>query len=134
MSLYAAKPRNIDKIKQKLDTIQHGLKGHATEAVAEWMIGNESRGLQHYPAKPEGSTYNRTYNLRFGWIAKNWGDGTQVRIVNTVPYAGYVQGDKDQAWMHVGRWRTVNQVIASNIKGAIRHAQSVVNKFIKMNG
>jgi hypothetical protein len=131
MSIYIPKLRNLDKVKRKIDRIKWGYKGVAVEAFAEWMIGTPARGLKHYPPKPAGSKYVRTFNLRNAW--EKVGIGTNTRIRNLMSYAGFVQGDKTQAWMHVGRWRIVSQVMADNFKGAIRHAQAAVNKLIKAN-
>lgn len=133
MSIYVPRLRNMDKVKQKIDNIKWGYRGVAVEAFGEWMLGNESRGLKHYPPKPTGSTYVRTFNLRNGWQLRNTGDGVNVRVVNPVKYAAYVQGNDTQAWMHAGRWRVVAQVFEDNFKGAIRHAQAAVNALIKAN-
>jgi len=98
-------------------------------------MGNEKTGLKHYPKVPAGSTYVRTFNLRFGWVASKWGDGTSIRINNKVPYAPFVQGDGSQAWFHaVNGWKTVSQVLASN-KAAINIAiQQAVNRFLRSKG
>lgn len=125
------KVRNVDEVKQYINSVKNGLKGVATEAVAEYIIGNEQHGLQHYPPMRSWYTHTRTYATRFGWQVKSWGDGVRVKIVNTVEHAIYPYTRwAGSPW----GWRTIPERIKSNIKGAIRHANSVVNKFIKMKG
>lgn len=67
--------------------------------------------LNHYPPPPPGSTYKRTGALGRGWLHRTEGAQGVVRLENAVPYATYVQGPR-QAWMHVGRWATVEEVWA----------------------
>jgi len=69
-----------------------------------------------YPPPPAGSKYVRTNTLRAGWLSGQTrftaSGQTQLEAVreNATPYGGYVQGE-DQAWMHVGRWRTTEQMM-----------------------
>lgn len=131
MTIKIGKVRNIENVNAYIDSVKRGLKGIATEAVAEYMIGNEQRGLQHYPPEKEWYTHKRTYATRFGWQVKNWGDGTRVKIVNTAKHAIYPYTRwAGSPW----GWRTIPERVESNIKGAIRHAKSIVGKFIKMKG
>ena len=128
------KIRNNDKLAKKLSGLPYGVRGKACEAAAFALMGNERKGLKYYPPKPSGSSYVRTYDLRFGWRASKWGDGTKIKIVNAVPYAGFVQGDGQQAWFHKGRWRTVSKVIDDN-KTAIDNAiNAEVKKYLKEKG
>ena len=67
--------------------------------------------IKTYPPPPPASTYIRTGRLGRSWKtrvdASRW-EG----IVGSegVDYAVYVQGHPGQAWMHVGRWKTVLDV------------------------
>jgi DNA-binding beta-propeller fold protein YncE len=126
--------RGLDQLKQKISELPHGTRGIATAEASKYLIGNERRGLQHYPSPPSGSTYQRTYKLRFGWRVNSWDAGTKTVIVNDVEYAPYVQGDNSQAWMHQGRWKTVSDVIQSNMQGAMKAVNDAVARWLKAKG
>lgn len=123
--------KGIEQVNKFLESVPRGVKGLATEAVAEYLVGNERHGLQYYPPEQSWYTHKRTYETRFGWQVKKWGDGTRVKIVNVVEHAIFpFTRWAGSPW----GWRTIEQRIESNIKGALRHAQSVINKFLKMKG
>jgi hypothetical protein len=132
--MISIKTRNIESITKKLDAVPYGARGAATESAAKVIIGNERTGLQHYPVKPTGSLYSRTYKLRFGWQVSKWGDGTAIRIRNEVPYAPWVQGSDTQAYMHKGRWSTVAMVIESNAAAINKAIGEAVHRFLKAKG
>src|SRR6185295_1133982 len=81
-------------------------------------VESARRILQVYP--PGRGGYVRTGKLGRGWnIAKasflGW------RLSNSVKYAVYVVGNSEgsgQAWMHVGRWRTMRKVVDDQQRGA----------------
>ncbi len=111
------KLRGHSAFADKLSSIPRAVRGKACEAAAFALMGNTgntAKGLQYYPKERAGQTYRRTFDLRFGWQAQAWGDKTKIKIVNAVPYAPFVQGDGEQAWMHRGRWRTVSKIISDN--------------------
>jgi hypothetical protein len=115
--MLSLKIRGNTNFADKISALPRGVRGRACEAAAFALMGNKTntaKGLQYYPPKPSRSKYVRTYNLRFGWQANKWGDGTKIRIVNIMPYAPFVQGDGEQAYMHKGRWRTVSKIISDN--------------------
>ena len=107
-------------------------KGEMVEAASKYLIGSNRRGLKHYPNKRPNQKYIRTYKLRRGWTFK--AERTKTRIYNSVEYAPFVQGDKDQAWMHAGRWRTVSKVTADNTKGMIHAADQALTRYLKSKG
>lgn len=153
--------RNLEKVKAFIDSLPRNVRGIATKAMAEWFVGNGSRGLKQYPPYKyitRKSAYGKTfvsdkqrryvmakirsgeidpgYPHRTGNYQRGWGEirneVTRSRIVNNVPYAHYVGGDADQARLNkkVG-WRTVSDIISTNIKGAIRHAYAAINAWLK---
>ena len=128
------KTRGIEGLKQKISELPHGTRGLATMEASKYLVGNERRGLQHYPPPPPQSSYVRTYKLRFGWRVQPFEANTKTVIVNDVEYAPYVQGDNTQAWMHVGRWRTVAEVIQANMAGAMRAVDQAVARWLKNKG
>jgi glutaredoxin len=138
-----------------LQRVGRGAKGVVARAVAEYIIGDSSHGLKHdesYRSVSRKGAYGVTFfsdkqrrgyfaklksgeiqvpYLRTGKQADSWhmeGASTNVRIVSNDETVGFTRG---QTALHakMGR-RTVPQVVADNIKGAIRHAQAELNKWI----
>lgn len=69
-----------------------------------------------YPSPPPNSTYDRTGTLGRLWTSAqpNVRVSTSLlegRVGNKTPYGPYVQSTDDQAWMHLGRWTTIEQYI-----------------------
>lgn len=68
--------------------------------------------LRIYPSPRAGSKYIRTGNLRDGWWweRRHGAKGeVTINITNKMPYTKWVKDSKFQAWMHVGRWKTIQQ-------------------------
>lgn len=103
--------KNVDAVVQalgrvRLDSLQRDV-GDAMDAIAA--------DAADYPP-PTGGTYVRTGNLGHGWTDGNTlfqGGSTMLEAVreNSVAYAPYVQGAAEQARVHVGRWRTDEQLM-----------------------
>jgi hypothetical protein len=154
------KIRGLEEVKSFIDGLPRNLRGLATKAIAEWLVGSGQRGLKRYPPykyitrkAAYGKTFvsdkqrryvmariregtidpgapHRTGNYQRGWAVIN--QGVKVQIVNKVPYAGFVGGDETQARLNkkVG-WRTVSEIIGTNWKGAIQHANAEIGKWLK---
>lgn len=154
------KVRGVEKLQSFFASLPKHLRGIATVAMSEWFIGNGTRGLKRYPPykyitrkSAYGQTFvsdkqrryvmakirsgeidpgypHRTGEYQRGWTTIN--KGVKTQIVNDVPYAGFVGGDDTQARLNkkVG-WRTVSQIISTNIAGAIRHASAKIAAYLK---
>lgn len=61
--------------------------------------------LIHYPPIPPGSRYRRTHRLARGWQHVR-GPGSVGRLVNRVPYAQYVQGQRQRPFHRRTGWQT----------------------------
>lgn len=112
-----------------------GARTKMVDAAAWYLVGetsNNYRGLKHYPAPRPQQKYKRTFKLREGWGYVNY--GAKIKVTNSVSYAHYVQGDNTQAWMHVGRWRTVSKVAADNVKGMLQAAEQALQRYLKSKG
>lgn len=150
--------RGIEELKAYLATLPRKTKIAAMSAAAEYLIGNDQHGLKHNPARVQhgidnpyvwesekqrrayfatngfggGIPYQRTGTLKDAWKYtaqnSNW---TMVKLENPTPYAKYVQGDQIQRGHIADNWRHYSDVIATNIKGAIRAAQAAVNALLK---
>jgi hypothetical protein len=149
--------RNLDKVNAFLKSLPRGTMRAAIEAFTEYMLGNERRGLrynpprvQHGPGNPYqwqsekqrrayfatngfggGIPYKRTGNLSAGWQARYTSGGYQSKIINTTPYAQYVQGDRQQMGHFADKWRHAYKVMADNFAGAMQAARQAVNKWLK---
>jgi hypothetical protein len=127
------KMRGNVELERKLRELPYGYKRVALEAFTDYIIGNESHGLKWYPAK-QGQKYERTYNLREAWTVHDTQGGYRPVITNEMPYAAAVPEVWGAGgWINYG-WRKWIDVIASNMAGALRHAQAQVNAWIKSNG
>lgn len=159
--MLSMKVRGLAPLKKKIDKIPRGARGAATEAAAFTLIGNQSRGLQHYPTRKlhgAGNPYvwqsekqrraffatkgfgrgiptKRTFNLRFGWKVVKWGDGVNTKIVNDQPYADFVQGEKIQAGHIKDGWKTIKQIFDPGMmKAMMRAVDQAVGRYLKKIG
>ena len=150
----------FDELKLWLSTVAQGVKEKATAAFAEYIVGDQSHGLKHY-SPYQYVSYQRAYggfksdkqrryvmamiragnidpgyphrtgNFQRNWTYKASGAG-RYTIQNSTNYGGYLVSDTEQANLpRLAGWRKVQDVIAANFAGAIRHAQAVVNQFLK---
>jgi hypothetical protein len=116
--------RGMEALQQKLKEIPHGTKRIAVQAFTDYLIGDDNHGLKHYPPYTTQTVRERTFTLKKGWTRQ--GDEYKPIIVNHVPYAPYVP----PRWKKYN-WREWLDVVESNTVGAIRHAQALVNKYLK---
>ena len=153
---FSVKVRNQQQVLAYLERVKRGAKGVVARAAGEYIIGDRSHGLKHdevYRPVSRKSAYGKTFfsdAQRRGYFAKlnsgeisvpyrrtgrqsqGWhleGASTNVRIANSEESVKYTRG---QTALHakMGR-RTVAQVVADNIRGALRHAQAELAKWIK---
>ena len=126
-----------------LKTIGYMSQQKCSEWIAHYIIGDEGgssggeswHGLRHYPAFrawPGGQQFpQRTGRLQRGWTASA-AAANAWKITNPVPYAKWVQGNDTQTWRaKYGNWRTISEIVSSNIRGAIRYASQKLAKYLK---
>lgn len=88
---------------------------------------SEGRMLPGFP--------RRTGKTQRGWYMEETKGGLGRTIRNNEPGAYYTADDTGQARLNaIAGWRKASAVIASNLAGAVRHAQSVVNAIINRGG
>lgn len=153
--------RGNDRIKEFISGLARGTKIEAMRAIAEYLLGDERHGLKHSPPRVNhgegnpyqwqsekqrkayfatdgfggGIPYQRTGNLAEAWTMEEANsDWNTVKLTNTSEYGQYVQGDDMQQGHKADGWRLVADVIATNIKGAIRAGQQAVDRLIKSKG
>jgi hypothetical protein len=84
--------------------------------AAEASLMGVRRPAMEYPPEPAGSTYTRTLTLGRTWAEAlpEWEADKahfEASIGNPTPYGPYVMDEEEQAWMHVGRWRTADDIL-----------------------
>ena len=149
--------RGLDKVNAYLKSLPRGTLRAALAAFSLYLIGNDQRGLKHYPARVEhgpgnpyqwqsekqrrayfatngfggGIPYRRTGTLKNSWEVKETRGGYQNQIVNTSPYSQFVQGDDQQRGHAADKWRQYGEIIKTNMAGAMRAAQQAANRWLK---
>src|SRR5688572_17982820 len=104
------------------------IRGGATKEAGIYLMGNERRGLKHYPTQVPWTKYRRTYKYRFGF--KQSDSGVSSRITNDVPYAVYPR----TRWSGFPwNWRTIPDVIIANTQGMLHAIKLFVDRWIKSN-
>jgi len=142
-----------------ITTLPLRTRGIATVAAAEYLLGNDQRGLRHmvkYRYITRKKAYGKTFvsdkqrryvmarirsgkitpgrSNRSGTISRAWrlkGKGAKTTIVNDAKGADFVLGDRRQARQPalVGHHK-ITAVIKSNAKGSIQAADRGVQKYI----
>lgn len=116
----------VDKwVTKTPDQINQALWDAAPEIGAVYI-----ERLRIYPPPRAGSKYVRTYNLRDGWWweRRHTAKGeVKIRVTNKMPYTKYVKNSKWQAWMHVGRWKTIQ---ATN-EELSRRTQAIWQRYLR---
>lgn len=155
-----ADPRKIAEIQAYLRSVPKGAMKIAVRGVAEYMLGDDRRGLRHlsgyryvsrkraYPPSGFQSDRQRKFvmaAIREGRIkipytrtgglsgsARITGSDYRLKVGYASDSAKWVVGDRTQSRHEqmVGH-RKISAVVAANIKGAIRHARALVNQFLK---
>jgi hypothetical protein len=117
--------RKLEQLKDYISTLPRNVRGKATRDAAIYLVGNNSRGLQHYPRQAAHVKYKRTYNYRMGWRVTD--EGVKSKIVNNVDYALYPRTRwAGSPW----NWRTIADLIKSNMKGMIQEVNRAVQRYI----
>jgi hypothetical protein len=103
----------LDLVLRGVDAFGKAAEEELTKAIRS-ALSRVGRQLAVYPPP---LNYRRTGNLGRGWTNAQpqisaSGAGVRGELTNVVSYADRVQGDR-QAPIHVGRWRTAQQVLDS---------------------
>jgi hypothetical protein len=109
---------NIDQLLDALSrypTIAEPIIHDATDRALLNLVPS----LSHYPPELAGQRYVRTGNLGSGWTdaQPQWQaipSGFEGSIDNPMSYGLVVQGNKDQAKIHAGRWETDQAIVEAH--------------------
>lgn len=91
------------------------VEGELAAAAEASLLGLRGPATE-YPPEPYGSDYVRTLTLGRTWAETlpDWKaerGNFEASLGNATPYGPYVMGEEEQAWMHVNRWRTVDELL-----------------------
>lgn len=101
----------------KLLELQPELVEPELRAAAEASLLGVRGPATEYPPEPYGSDYVRTLTLGRSWaesLPEEWKadkGNFEASMGNPTPYGPYVMSEDDQAWMHVNRWRTAEEIL-----------------------
>lgn len=151
--------KGLDSVQALLRELPRGVKGVAVRAAAEVLVGDDSKGLSHYPGykfvsrasaygKPFFTTKQRRWffaalaegkihpgqNRRTGEIARGWkitGQGTNIRIINRAPGVVWVMGANQARQPKKVGWRMAENVINGMVPSMTRAMVAAANRWIR---
>jgi hypothetical protein len=147
----------IPEVLEWLKSLPNEIRTVASKAVAEYIVGDETHGLKHYPPykhvpwKQVGgfvSDKQRRYvmaRIREGSItpgisASNGylrdsfqykAQGSMYQISTDVGHAKYLVGGQQSRRSILQGWRTMTTTARDNLKGAFRHAEAEIRAWLK---
>jgi hypothetical protein len=152
------KVRGLEEVERFLKELPRGTMKVAIAAMSEYILGDDTHGLRHYPPRRShgaGNPYRwqsekqrraffatkgfgkgipsrRSYELSRGWQQSV--DPYRKTLFNRVPYAKYVMGNQQQKGHTTDGWRKIGKVITDNVKGGMLRARQAVAKWIANKG
>ena len=152
------KVRGLEEVQAFLKALPRGTMKVAIAAMSEYILGDDTHGLRHYPPSRShgaGNPYRwqsekqrraffatkgfgkgipsrRSYELSRGWQQSV--DPYRKTLFNRVPYAKYVMGNQQQIGHTTDGWRKIGKVITDNVKGGMLRARQAVAKWIRDKG
>lgn len=115
--------KGLDEAIARLGTVAK-LDG-ADDALKTWAYRIQGE-MATYPAPPPTSTYVRTGTLGRAWTTT--GSRLSYTVGNNTVYAPYVQDADRQAWMHVGRWQTAQEVVEKHTAEIVADVEAGIIK------
>lgn len=130
------------EVEVKLDRIANGIPPELSQAMTKAVLYVHSQ-VPAYPAASPDSRYRRTGTLGRTITAMGSASGPALSRVesaggqvlgyvgSSVKYAGYVIDEQDQAWMHKGRWWTLQSVVAASREGIRRIFDDAISRLTR---
>lgn len=155
------KVRGIEEIQAFLKALPRGTMKAAIAAMSEYMLGDRTHGLRHYPPRRthgKGNPYRwqsekqrRAFFATGGFgggipskrkgmsggLASGWQasvDPYRKTLFNRLPYAKFVMGNDQQRGHTKDGWRKLAKVVMDNMKGGMLRARQAVARWIKNKG
>lgn len=146
----------IPELLEWLKSLPNEIRTLATRAVAEYIVGDETHGLKHYPpykhvpysqiggfvsakqrryvmARIRDGSITPGVSASNGYLRDAWkytAQGSMYQISNDVTYAKYLVGGQQSRRAIAQNWRTMWQTAKDNLQGAFRHAQAAINAWL----
>lgn len=127
-----------DALDKKLAKLQH-MEPELAKAAEQSVLYVHGQ-VPAYPPAPEGSDYVRTGTLGRTVTTMGAASGEALSRVETIggrptgvigtalEYAPYVIDENQQAWMHAGRWWTLQDVVRRSRDGVVRIYEETIRK------
>lgn len=156
-ALFSLKARGLPELQDFFADLPRNVRGIATEAASDDLLGDGHRGLRHYPTykyitrrsafgKPFASDRQRRFVMaqirsgriepgfphRTGNYQRSWrreGSGVSSVIIGELPHEGW----PNKLAKRIG-WKDPLEKVMSNLAHAVRHAESKVAEWIKSKG
>lgn len=113
---------NAPIVRQGLENLDKEIPDIGRRRIYNTMLKIKAR-LRKYPPAPQNSTYVRTFRLRDAVEIVRADTGYKIQVDPVSPrgvrYGKYPLGSAygtDQAWMHVGRWPLLRDVVDEELE------------------
>lgn len=134
MTQITIKVKNAALVKKNMQDLRAEIPKISRDRILTAMKGIV-REMQRYPPVPSGSRYIRTNRLKNNWKIVDREKG--YRLDNRTPYTRYVVGGAKgdgQAWMHVGRWLLLADVVEYHVSKLPKTIEEHITFFAKGKG
>ena len=128
----------LDKVIAKLKSLQAPELISELQKTTHQAVAYVHSQVPPYPAPPAGSTYSRTGTLGRGINTKVKTMGSEVIgiIGSPTPYSPWVISDEaaggagPQAWMHQGRWWTLQSVVKNTAAEVVKFFEDMIARLV----
>jgi hypothetical protein len=153
---YKIDVRGVKEVTDFLKSVPLGTIRAALSAAAEYLVGNDRRGLKHQPPRVQhgpgnpykwqsekqrrayfatngfggGIPYKRTGKSK-QWTVKAQNGGYQAQITSGAPYEQFLRGQNQQRGHAADGWRKIEAIITTNLRGMTRAANQAVARWLK---
>ena len=86
-----------------------------------------------YPPPLPNQVYVRTNTLMRNWTYRVMPSlyTVSLQVGNITPYAPKVMDAAEQAWIHQGRWRTIQEILADNTDFVVEEVVSAIEEVME---
>lgn len=122
----------LDELREKYRRAERDIRPALEKGMRKAMYYVHSQ-TPAYPAAPIGSTYRRTGTLgrSISTDVKPVGGSVTGIIGTPVEYAPYVIDEDRQAWMHRGRWWTLQSVVRKSLDRVVEILGDTLEDMLK---
>lgn len=154
--------KNPQNLEQVINDAPRNARGRMTKAASVYLIGNERRGLKHYPTyryvtrkKAFGRSFfskaqrgkvmamireglitpgvpRRTFAIRNAWKIRE--DGVRTLVYNDAKGVNYVMGNDQSRHEKLAGWRQDSEIVESNRAGMVQEAQRELVRYLREKG